>query len=460
MCPATLDSEIQVTVFGVPQGVDTQSFGRALEVTEDVGVGFTQLYRLYSSISAVSADVLSGDLGPTVGARLAAFFSQQNRPPDVAVAKKEADVAKVMTFTVSVTTGLTGDVYEIKVTYKGTEYTGNYTSTGDGETPALVISGLGDDLAAAVSALPLTVAQSSPDITVTANVAGDDFSAASTVTQQPGSDAAITDVETTANLSVKTTLDTLVQSWADFYGVVQTSRADVQSERLAEWTLANNRFCVIQSSTADIADGVTPNLFNDLKTAGNTRVMMVYDSDDAANIDITEIANGLSSNPDVAAGVWYDRTLQGETPLEITDTQWNTIKGYNGCAYLTLKKVGAFGNGVMADGGWADDLIMEDWTRARINEQLADLRLGTANSNQRIPYTNQGIRQVESRVNAHYLRGVGTGVFKADTYTVNLPDADALDSLTLESRALTFSANWLKTGGIKDITVTVGITAT
>jgi hypothetical protein len=452
--PATLNSEIQVNVFGAPQGVSTQGFGRALEVTEDVGVQFTQLYRLYTEIGDVNTDVLSGDLGPTVGARLAAFFSQKNRPPDVAVAKKEADAAQVITWTIQAGPA-EDDEYDFIVNGIPIQHVAPSTPT-----PDTVATAVRAALTAALAAEAVTVSGATDQVIVTANVAGIPFTYFAEYGAAGGGTSGITEVVTQANVSIKTTLDTLVESWADFYAVVKTDRIDLQSQRLAEWTLANLRFCAYQSSTADIPAGTEPNTFNTLKLAGNGRVLQIYDTDDAASVDIAEVANGLSSNPDVSAGVWYDRTLQGETPITITPTEWATIEGYNGCAYLTLFGVGAFGNGRMADGGWADDLIMEDWTNARIQEQLADLRLSTANSNKRIPYTNQGIRQVEARVHAHYLRGVGTGVFKADTYTTNLPDADTLDSITLESRALTFSSNWLKTGGIKDITVNVGITAT
>ena len=81
---ATHNADILVNIYGETQAIDAEGFGRIVHATEDVEAGFTDLYRIYESNSDASADV---DLSTGAKAAAAAFFNQENRPPDLAIAK-------------------------------------------------------------------------------------------------------------------------------------------------------------------------------------------------------------------------------------------------------------------------------------------------------------------------------------------------------------------------------------
>lgn len=80
----THNADIDVNIFGETQSVDVQGFGRIVHATDDVEAGFTDLYRIYTSNSDATQDA---DLSAGAKAAAAAFFSQENRPPDLAIAK-------------------------------------------------------------------------------------------------------------------------------------------------------------------------------------------------------------------------------------------------------------------------------------------------------------------------------------------------------------------------------------
>jgi len=82
--PATHNADIQVNVYGETQAIDAQGFGRIVHATDDVEAGFTDKYRIYESNNDAQSDA---DLSANAKAAAAAFFSQEQRPPDLAIAK-------------------------------------------------------------------------------------------------------------------------------------------------------------------------------------------------------------------------------------------------------------------------------------------------------------------------------------------------------------------------------------
>jgi len=80
---ASHDLDININIYGESMSVDIANFGRIVLATEEVEAGFTEDYRLYTSNRDAQADT---DLSAPAMLALAAFFSQELRPPDIAVA--------------------------------------------------------------------------------------------------------------------------------------------------------------------------------------------------------------------------------------------------------------------------------------------------------------------------------------------------------------------------------------
>lgn len=82
---ATLDVEtVVVNISSSPGAVSRKSFGTPVHATEDVGAGFTERIRFYTTNLEAQAD---GDLDPPAKVAAATFFSQEPRPPTLGIAR-------------------------------------------------------------------------------------------------------------------------------------------------------------------------------------------------------------------------------------------------------------------------------------------------------------------------------------------------------------------------------------
>jgi len=447
---ANFDSDITVNVYGSATPVKRQSFGVLMLASQDVGAGFTEDYRLYESPQEAAADT---DLQSGTQAMIAAFYSQPSHPRKVGVAAMVADVAMIETFTINAGPAA-NDVYSITINGIESSYTAGATPT-----PSTVAAGLRSVMQTNLAAEAVTVAGADPDITVTVDVAGDDVTFSSSYTAAGGGTSGITEVATKASVSIKTQLDTLLQGYDDFYAVAAYSRAKVEQQRLAEWTVANTRLALIQSSDADIIAGTAGNLFATLYAASNGRAVGLYHDTDAEYGDAAWGAAGLWVDPDQKASVWYDKTLTGITTIPgLTSAQKTQVLAYNGNLYPTLKSVGATGPGKLFSGDWVDDLITEDWFKARLEEDLAQLKLDLSNRGEKIPYTNRGLAMLESVIRARVKTGWDIGHLDEESgVVIDVPDISDVTSADILARQAVISVTAYKTGGIKDITVNVGL---
>lgn len=110
--------------------VSRQGFGTPMILAQGLGVGFTERIRFYSSAAEAAADA---DLSADAIARLTTGFAQSPAPTQIAVGRREADVAQVIDFTV---TGATDGDYSI--TINGL----THTFTASGSTVSLIVAGL------------------------------------------------------------------------------------------------------------------------------------------------------------------------------------------------------------------------------------------------------------------------------------------------------------------------------
>lgn len=82
---ATLDIEtVIVNISSSPGAVTRQGFGIPAHATEDVGAGFTERIRFYTTNTAAQEDT---DLDPAAKVAAATFFSQEPRPPILAIVR-------------------------------------------------------------------------------------------------------------------------------------------------------------------------------------------------------------------------------------------------------------------------------------------------------------------------------------------------------------------------------------
>lgn len=350
---ANFDLDITINLYSSAQPVNRRSFSLPVFATDDVGAGFTELYRIYASNTEAQAD---SDLNAGPKAAAAAFFSQPLRPSRLMIAK-------------------------------------------------VVLESVGGELTAS--------------------------------------------------------LDALLADYDGWYGFAVDSRADADLTAACAWALANRQLYLGQSSDADILSATTPNVFDDQNTLANGRAMGVWHETDAAYADLCWLAAFLAKDPDEGPTVAYKRTLVGITPDDLTSTELANVESVNGNAYLTFYGVGATGPGKLFDGAFADTLLTKDWIVARVGEAIAQYLLDAANRGERIPFTDDGIAQIEGVLRGEMDRGVTVGHFRPGSVVTTVPsiaDGEVSDA-DIIARELTISAEAIDASGIAKVTINLGVLA-
>ena len=244
----------------------------------------------------------------------------------------------------------------------------------------------------------------------------------------------------------------------DFYGLCCASRLDADWVELGTWAAANSKLVFGQSDDADTKDATDPNPLSTMAATSNKHFVSVWHDDDAEYADIAWMAKVLAADPDQRATVAYDKTLTGITaPTGLTSTNKTNIIADGGNLYLPF-----FGNAVMrpgkaSDGSWIDSVILGDWVKARIAEDIAQYLQNQSSLGRKVPYTAAGIAEIAAVIRSRLLSGVQLGHFDADTVYVTEPDIDTISAATKATRLLTIEAGATEAGGIYGVTCNVGI---
>lgn len=255
-------------------------------------------------------------------------------------------------------------------------------------------------------------------------------------------------------------LNTLLAAFDGFYAVACADRTDATQEDMAEWTVANDRLAILQSSTAAIIAGTGGNLWETLSTAANGRAAGIWADDNAEYQDNGWAAMGLSPDMDTQSSVWYDRVLTGFTPADLTVAERNTVTGYGGNALLPFYGVNKTSPGTLFSSDYIDNLVINDWFKARSQEAMAQLKLDQVAQSSKIPYTNRGINLIAARIRGVYNTGVAAGHFSEDEPLVmDIPTVATSTPADITARQVTMSATIIRAGAIKNITLNVGILA-
>jgi len=258
---------------------------------------------------------------------------------------------------------------------------------------------------------------------------------------------------------LKTSLGDIKAADGGFYTISCMSRAKANQQAMAEWAASNDRLAFVQSSDSDILSATGGNLFETLKNASNSRACGLYHAADGEYADVAWASHACSIDLDATSGVLYDRQLSGcgIQDANVSDSQKSTILSYNGNIYLTLLSVGATGPGKVFGGDWIDEVMRKDWTKARITEAVAQLKLNLAKRNQKIPYTNHGLAMIAACIRGVTRRAEQIGAFVEGETIINVPDISDVSASDLAARTARIYVTARLTGGIKDFNISVAV---
>lgn len=438
---ANFDSNVLTTVSADASPVGRAGFGFAI-VCDDASMSERLL--TFENVSAAQTSQTAGDITSAQLTAITAAFAQTPRPAKVGAGRTSfTDVAQVDTVTVG---GTIADGDTFTVTINGTDFT---YAAGAGEVIADVVAGL--VTAINVGSEPVTAADASPDLTLTADVAGDPFDASVSATSSAGT---IAIADTTANQSVATELAAITEQNDSWYAFALVSRAQKDIERAAEWVEARSKIYVAQSSESDILTTAATDVASALQDASYNRTALLYYSDDSEPADFAWLAKTLVTNLDEETTQWAYKTL---ATIPVDDDNVTSTEKANALAksvnfYLTLGGVGSTSNGTMASGRFIDVTTTVDWVSARVTEEIQQALLDYSNRNSKLPYTDDGFQAVKGLVNKVLGIGVVAGHFERDpdigSPTVTVPRRNAVSSANASARNLPYEFVALLSGGI------------
>jgi hypothetical protein len=435
---------ISISLDSPPIGVSTFE-----QIVVGTTVGFSERLRWYTSAAALLADTEAGVSSSDYEyLALSAIFSQPNHPDRVAVGRgDDTFVAQVDEY--EITTAAAGDWI---LTINGTAY----TFTADG---ADAVADIAAGLIAASGADPLvTVAAGAGAVfTCTADNAGVSFT--SSVTAPSGGAYTKSDVGSgsTANVGWGDVFDAIFAEDDSAYFVNVETRDEYQLEEVALRIESLYKFAIVQCNQADIISATaTDDLASKLQDELYYRTMVLYHSDDSEMAAEAWTARRGSADLDTESNAWAFATLTGVTADSLTSTVQTTITGKSANFYETLAGVGATWKGLVPAGKYADEVIIRDWLHFRLEEDIYRWYLETYNRNEKIPYTDDGIKAHGAMTRNRLQKGVKAGHFT--DYTVTMPLRADVDDTDVDNRELSWEFTAYLSGAIHGSVITGYVT--
>lgn len=448
---ATQNTVIDIGVVTDAAPVGRAGFGTAAYAD---AAAMAERIRYYETATAIAADLSAGDITQAQADALNAALAQEIRPARVAAIRADPSAtAQVDTVTVG---GTPAEDDVATITINGTDF--SYT----------VLSGdTTDDVATALRSAvnggsePVTAAGTGSDVTLTADTAGEPFTASVTAT----GDVTLSLANTTANAGIIPELDAVLAANAGWFGLgIASTDRDVVGQA-ASWAETNKRLFFAQTSSADALAGTSPNVLEDLQSNSYNWTRGHWYSDDDEPFAFALLARFLAVDPDVETTQVDCISLAGIPSDEdnISATQKLTLEGYNAGYYLPLYDVAASGGGnKLASGRFVDVQLTVAWLEARVSEALAQMLLDYASRGSKVPFTDIGFAAVEERVRDVLALGVRAGHFDdtedASPY-VNMPARANVSSADASARRLVFDFGAPLAGGVLTVQGTGTVSA-
>jgi hypothetical protein len=418
------------------------------------GNTFPERVRTYASPADAAADTLLGANGL---AAVNAHFAQDLYAPTVKIGKiADTPAAQVVTFTVG-GTPLEDEVYRIVINGVTTEYVAGATPT-----VTSVHTGLSAALTSALTAYPLTVAGVDPDITVTADNAGEQFSYSAAVDDPPGGSATgtLVAVLTTANAGIGSDLDACLLADSGWYGLTVEQHATpathlLNMEACSAWAQINKKLFIAQSSDADVLDGTAGNDLKVLAAKNNSRTAYLWHHSDSELAAVAWMSYTFWADPDEVTTNWAYKPLSGISLKDprVTATEQGFIEADDGNVVLSFGGNAVAGMGVTTTGGKIDILITSDWLEARLRESYIQLLSDVSARNSKIGLNDKDMQVIPSNGQKILDQGVRVGHLNEGTTFISIPARADMTAADVTARLVRVTAGGTAAGAVEQIVV-------
>jgi hypothetical protein len=237
----------------------------------------------------------------------------------------------------------------------------------------------------------------------------------------------------TNDLTWAAALDAIVLYDNAWYGVILCERTPADVAAVAAWTETQDKIFVTASAVANVVDVAkaadTATIAYTLQNAGYLRTKLMYHDDAGTTYpEATFLADLLGREP--GSYQMEYKSLPGVDKMTLTPTQQANARAKN---VLIYQDIGGFGLTLyskVAGGEWIDVIVFRDWLKSRIETRQFALQL----NNQRVPYNNDGISQVESELRGALVEGSTSPHDGLDSFTITTVDAADVDAATRGTR--------------------------
>lgn len=401
---AELSEVVEVNISQQTQAVSQAGFGVPLVL--GVHTRFAERIRFYTSIDGMAGDgFLTADDEYKAAS---AMFAQTPSPSRIAIGRREANVAKVMTITLDADL-ITGNT--IAATVNGSAvaqaFDTSHLNTMNAFAAAIdAVEGVASAVVGGVGNRIITVtAEPGYELSITgASVSGG------------ASQAGVTLATTTAGKTAASELDLVVAASNDWYALLLTSRLDADQLTAAAWTEPRRKILLVLVDEAAAYAATTTDVGAKLEDKTYHRTAWAYHHAPAEFMEAAWAGAVLPLDP--GSETWAYKTLAGVAASTLTTTQSQNVRTLKkGNTYETMAGVNITRDGQMASGRFIDQTRFIDWLEARLQEGVFALLI----ANPKIPYTDNGVSLVEAKVREVLAAGVAAGGIDPDSITVTVP---------------------------------------
>lgn len=333
-------------------------------------------------------------------------FAQTPRPTQVKIGRQLIDAVDVNVNGAVQPTG----TYTVTIKTKDSE--GNVTSTPYSYTNA---GGADTDIADGIKALidadtaaKVTATVTSSTLTLAAATTGESFVVEVSANMTMANSGTVTE-------TIADTMAAITAEDNDWYGWALTSRAQADILAAAEWTEAHTKLFGTSVAEAGALDAaVTTDTISKLYEGNYFRTFAFYHAKAATeSIEAALMARCFTILP--GGETWANKRLASISADNLTETQFNAVKGKNGNTFEKFRNVSITQRGMVAGGEWIDIIRFRDWLQEEITVNVFNALV----NNNKIPYTDEGITIIENQIRAALDLGTKRGGIAPDEYDEN-----------------------------------------
>jgi len=411
---ASVSDIVNVTVSTLTSAVKQPGFGIPLIL--DFHTRFSELIRFYSGLDEMVDDgFLASDAAYQAAA---AAFAQDPQLNQLAIGRRSAAPAVTIDL---YPTAVNSKRYEVEVT-SGTLKTKVHYDSDSSATVAEICAGL----QAVIDPLAdVTAVDNTTHVTVTAT------SPSSKAFGVKVMDKSLLKLKSTgADSTTSSDLDAIRLVDDSWYGLTLTSQGAAEIANASSWAESNEKLMLQATQDGDIIVSGSSDIASTLQTANRFRTALLFAGDATQHAGAAWLGAGFAIDP---GGLTFaNMTLASVDTESLTGTNITQLKAKN-CNYMTnYGNETLTRNGVVSAGEFIDIIRDRDWYRSQLQTDV----LAVMVNNNKVPFTDRGIAQIEAAVRAATKRAIDAGFLAEGTDVYVVPKAADVSTNDRANRTL------------------------